>query len=410
MFKRRLFRILTIIGLAVLGLLGGLVAFASYASERRHDLALPAIAADRSPEGVARGAAIFHTTCEACHRAPTGERASGAPIHDAPAWLGTLHSGNLTSDRTAGIGALSDGLAARTIRYGVNRDGHWVPMPAYAMSDADLAAVLGFLRSDDPLFRPDARPAPRTRLSVAGRSLLFLAGVFTPPSRPASIAAPPKAASVDYGRYLAEGVYQCGDCHSPSFDSAKGQGEGAFAGGIELRNGAGETIYSPNISRDEAAGIGRWSRDQFAAAVRSGIRPDGSALGHPMPHFRGADDVEVDALLAFLRSFPPQATPVQGRSPAVAESPVAAGAQTTTRQTSEPQQNFERLGCVTCHGKGAPFEAKLAQASGKPVADVARWIRNPELYRPGTAMPTFASVLDEPSALALANWIQQGAR
>lgn len=400
MLKRRLFRILTITGLAALTLLVALVAFASAAAERRHDLPLPAVVADRSPEGVARGAAIFHTTCEACHRAPTGERASGAPLYDAPEWLGTLHSGNLTSDRTAGIGALSDALAARTIRFGISREGRWVPMPAYALSDADLAAVLGFLRSGDPLFRPDPQPAPRTQLSLAGRTVLFLAGVFTPPARPASINAPPKAPSVDYGRYLAEGVYQCGDCHSPSFDASKGQGSDAFAGGVELRNGAGETIYSPNISRDEAAGIGRWSRDQFALAVRDGLRPDGSALGYPMPHFRGADDLEIDALLAFLRSFPAQATPVEGRRPALAQS----------QASSAPQQNFERLGCVACHGKGAPFEAKLAQASGKPVADVARWIRNPELYRPGTAMPTFASVLDEPSALALASWIQQGAR
>ena len=38
---------------------------------------------------------------------------------------------------------------------------------------------------------------------------------------------------------------------------------------------------------------------------------------------------------------------------------------------------------------------------------IARWIRNPELYRPGTPMPTFASVLDENAALELANWLKR---
>jgi mono/diheme cytochrome c family protein len=401
MQKKRLLKVLAITGGAAVTLLGGLFAVAYHESEQPREAPVPAISADRSPEGVARGAAIFHATCEACHRAPGAERASGAPMREAPEWLGSLHSANITSDAAAGIGRLSDGLAARMIRYGVSRDGRWGPMPAYGLSDADLAAVLGFLRSDDPLFKPDPRPAPRTRLSLAGRAALFLAGTFTPPSRPASITAPPKAASLEYGRYLAEGVYQCGDCHTPGFDADKLHGPDAFIGGAELQNSAGKVVYSPNLTRDEATGIGRWSREQFAVAIRSGIRPDGSALGSPMPLFRGADDTEVDALLLYLRSFPARANAVPGQKPALAQA---------TPPSTNPQQAFERLGCATCHGKGAPFEAKLAQAAGKPASDVARWIRNPESFRPGTAMPSFASVLDEPSAVALAEWLQKTPR
>jgi len=406
MSMRKLLKILCAALALVLVAACGLTAYAVHASRRSLDVPFPKITADRSPEGLARGAVIFHATCEACHRAATADRASGAPIHDAPEWLGQLHSGNITSDRAAGIGSISDAVAARMIRYGVNRSGHWAPMPAYAMSDADLAAVLGFLRGDDPLFRPEPRPAPPSRLSVAGSVALFLGGALTPPSRPASIVAPARAPNESYGRYLAEGVYQCGDCHTPGFGADKLHGPDAYAGGAELKNAAGKLIYSPNLTRDLETGIGRWSREQFALAVRSGIRPDSTALSYPMLRFRGADELEIDALFAYLRSFPPRANQVPGRRAALAAN--GEGASSPAVHAS-PQRAFEQLGCVACHGKGAPYEAKLQQASSKPAAEVARWIRNPELYRPGTLMPTFASVLDEGAALELALWLQKGA-
>jgi mono/diheme cytochrome c family protein len=404
MLIRRLLRAAALLGGLIAAGIAGVAGYAYYASERTLDAPLPPITADQSAAGVARGAAIFHATCEACHRPPGGERASGAPLHDAPEWLGFMHSGNITADRAAGIGAVSDAHLARMIRYGVNRSGHWAPMPAYAMSDADLAAVLGFLRSDDRLFRPDARPAPRTRLSLAGRTVLFLAGAFTPPSRPASgIHAPPRAPTSEYGRYLAEGVYQCGDCHTPGFAADKIHGPDAYAGGTELKNSAGALVLAPNLTRDEHAGIGLWTRDEFALAVRSGIRPDGTALDYPMLRFRGADDLEIDALLAHLRSFAPRSTPVPGRRPAV-----RAGAERRAPARHRPEQAFTSLGCSGCHGKGALYETKLESALGKPAGAVASWIRNPERFMPGTVMPSFAAVLDEQAALDLAEWIQRG--
>lgn len=295
----------------------GVAAYAARAVAAPQNVPFPPLSADRSTDGVARGAVIFHATCEACHRSPTGERASGAPMLDAPDWFGTLHSSNLTADRKAGIGALDDASIARTIRYGVDRAGRWIPMPAYSLSDADLAAVIGFLRSSDPLFRPEPRPTPRSSLSLAGKTALFLAGVTKAPDRPArGVAAPARAPSVAYGRYLAESVYQCGDCHTPGFDSNKLHGPDAFAGGAEMKNAAGQLIVSPNLTKDPQAGIGRWTREQFALAIREGIRPDGRALGYPMPQFRGADSLEVDALFEYLRSFPARATPVrQGGAP-----------------------------------------------------------------------------------------------
>jgi len=115
-----------------------------------------------------------------------------------------------------------------------------------------------------------------------------------------------------------------------------------------------------------------------------------------MPRFRGADEIEIDALFAYLRAFPPRQNQMPGRHPALSQSSTQASERGLH---GEPKRAFDQLGCVGCHGKGAAYEAKLQQALGKPAAEVARWIRNPELYRPGTPMPTFASVLDENAAL-----------
>lgn len=324
-------------------------------------------------------------------------------MRDAPDWFGTLHSANITADRDAGIGALSDAVLARMIRYGVNRAGRWAPMPSYSLSDADLAAVIGFLRSDDPLFLPEPRRAPKSALSWTGSAVLFVSGLTQVPKRPAhGIVAPARAASVDYGRYLAESVYQCGDCHTPGFDSDKVHGPEAFAGGAEMKDVSGKLMLSPNLTKDERAGIGRWSRDQFARALRDGIRPDGRALGYPMPHFRGADELEVDALFAYLRSFPAKPNLIPGRVPALA------GAAVSLAGTRKPAERFAELGCSSCHGKGALYETRLLAAKEKPAEQLALWIRNPEKYLPGTIMPTFAPVLDEHGALELAEWIRHG--
>lgn len=420
MRMRLIIRMIAFTGTAVAAALFGLVLYAQRAVDQVFEIALPPLRADRTPSGVARGAAIFHATCEACHRAPDSNRASGAPIPDAPDWLGRFHSGNITSDEHAGIGRLSDGHVARMIRYGINRSGRWAPMPHYGMSDADLSAVMGFLRSDHQLFQPDPRRAPRTTLTLTGKVVLALTGALSPPRRPAiGIVAPPRAPTVAYGRYLAEGVYQCGDCHTPGFDPDKIHGPLAYAGGTEMKDAAGHVIYSPNLTRDNQAGIGLWSRDQFARAIRDGIRPDGAVLTYPMLRFRGADDVEVDALFAFLRSLPSQPAAVPGRVPAVTDTARPSGAAREASSQSQreaspagtrsstPEHLFERLGCVGCHGPGAVYERRLDAVRAKSTSELARFIRNPEVSFPGTVMPTFAPVLDEAGALTLATWLQR---
>jgi cytochrome c553 len=69
---------------------------------------------------------------------------------------------------------------------------------------------------------------------------------------------------------------------------------------------------------------------------------------------------------------------------------------------------FSRMGCPLCHAPGARYHERIVSAAGRSEQELVKWIRNPEKFVPGTTMPTYASLIDEPSALALARWIKSG--
>jgi mono/diheme cytochrome c family protein len=389
------------LGLGVLVLAaGGLVTYAAYAVGRTVNAPYPPIQADRSPEGVARGAQIFHSVCEACHRPPDSERAAGAPMHEVPGFLGSFYAPNITSHPVAGIGGLRDEQIARALRFGVDRHGKRGIM-GFAMGDADLAAVIGFLRSDHPLFAPDPRPSPRSKLSLIGKTVFLVTGLASVPERPAQgIPVPPRVANVEYGRYLATAVFDCVGCHTPGFSTDKQGQADAFAGGMEMRDPSGRDLRTPNLTPD-ASGLGTWSRDDFMRAMRTGVRSDGVAVRAPMPRFRHLDDVDLDALWMFLQALPPRRNAVPGQRPLAGHASVSAAI--------TGADSYAQLGCAGCHGPGARYHDHLRAAQGKDPAVLAQWIRHPEAFRPGTPMPTYAAVLDDDAALGLARWISEGA-
>ncbi len=298
--------------LAIPVLLLGAMAVIAARAGRPVTAPTPPIKADTSPEAVARGGAIFHSMCEGCHRAPGAERVSGNQMMEVPAFLGTFQAANITLHPTAGIGALKDEDIARIIRYGVSHDNRMTVMSGTAMADADIAAVIGFIRSGDPLFAPDPKQMPRTELSFPGKVLLTLAGALSVPERPASgIAVPPKTDKLAYGRYLAHDVFDCAGCHTPGFDMAKGEGPEAFSGGFEFQDPSGATVIAPNITFHDS-GIGKWSLQDFTVALQNGLRPNGAGvLRAPMPRFRGLQPEDLEALYEYIKSKPALPSKVQ---------------------------------------------------------------------------------------------------
>jgi mono/diheme cytochrome c family protein len=376
--------------------LAGMAALTVYRYGKLYDPPFPAIERSTSQGARARGRKLFMGSCAPCHLADDG-RAIGRTL-DFPAFFGNVHAANITRDPIGGVGAWTDRELARMIRTEIGRDGKFRPMPAAGpyLGDDDVAALLTFLRSDDPMLAPVATPAPRSDLSLAGK-VIFVWMLGIPIDTPTRIEIPPRGPTPEYGRYVAM-VGECWQCHTPGFDKSKLEKPGLYGGGFEFRDADGRTLYSSNLT-PHTTGLGgrRWTLEQFTAALRAGVTPDGRILRAPMPRFRYADDVEIAAVWAFLGTLAP--VDRSNRAGTAAEARVSG--------TTDPQLLWSELGCVACHGEKGQYREKIQAAAGKSVDQVARWIRHPEAEKPGTQMPTFASVVDEDRALLLAVWVQK---
>lgn len=104
------------------------------------------------------------------------------------------------------------------------------------------------------------------------------------------------------GAYLAR-ASGCVSCHTNNE-----AGGTALAGGAPLGTPFG-TFVPPNITPDPEHGIGRWTMDQFAVAVRQGVRPDGKAYYPAFTYqfYANFSDQDIADLWAALRTVPPVA-------------------------------------------------------------------------------------------------------
>lgn len=126
-----------------------------------------------------------------------------------------------------------------------------------------------------------------------------------------ALAAPMGSFAQDNQDLIAKGEYlaRAGDC--TACHTAPGQKP--FAGGYAFSMPMG-TIISSNITPSKQFGIGDWTEQQFARAVREGVRPDGSVLYPAMPYtaYGNITDDDMKALYAYFQSIPAvDAAPVQ---------------------------------------------------------------------------------------------------
>jgi hypothetical protein len=79
-----------------------------------------------------------------------------------------------------------------------------------------------------------------------------------------------------------------------------------FSGDIQPYTDLPGRIVAPNLTSDKQTGIGSWTDDQLARAIREGIGHDGRALFPmmPYPHFREMSDEDLASVIVFLRSLP----------------------------------------------------------------------------------------------------------
>ncbi|MEA3129816.1 MAG: hypothetical protein QOF46_1611 [Paraburkholderia sp.] len=126
------------------------------------------------------------------------------------------------------------------------------------------------------------------------------------PPRSPSVQAPTDQALIARGAYLAK-AGDCAGCHTAV------NGGAPYAGGLGMASPFG-TIISSNITPDPRDGIGRYTYEDFARALREGVAPGAKHLypAMPYPSFSRLTDDDVHALYAyFMHAVKPVARPNQ---------------------------------------------------------------------------------------------------
>ena len=191
----------------------------------------------------------------------------------------------------------------RTIRHGVTpqrRPMTLMPSRDYSrMTDADLAALVAYVRSLPPA--EGGAAVIREPLIVKA---LYAVGVIkddaeTIDHRARPEAPIPEGVTAEHGRYVA---FMCTGCHGDGFSGGKIPGtppDWPPAANLTPGSGSAMPVYD--------------NADKFGAMLRTGKRPDGSAVSAVMPFetLRMLNATDVGALYVYLRTLPPR--PAGGR-------------------------------------------------------------------------------------------------
>lgn len=241
----------------------------------------PSQAQPAAADAVKRGEYLFRAGgCVSCH---TDEKNKGPALAGGRALetpFGTFFSPNITPDKATGIGNWSDADFLRALKQGKRPDGAnyfpVFPYPTYTkMTDADALAIKAYLFSLPAVNRPNKPhdvgfPFSWRFLQTGWRVLFFSPGDWKADSS--------KPASWNRGGYLVEALAHCQECHTPRNKLGGLETAKAFSG---TKDGPeGQAV--PNITPDKDTGIGFWTREDLAKALKTGETPNYSELARSM--------------------------------------------------------------------------------------------------------------------------------
>lgn len=227
----------------------------------------------------ARGAYVARLGgCFACH---TDAKGGGAMLAGGPALktpFGDFYAPNITMHETDGIGAWTLHDFDRAMRSGVSPAGaHYYPAFPYghyaALKNQDIADLWAAFRTVPPV--AGTSPDHDLTFPFDYRALLrpWKTLFFDPSPLPDD---PARSAKWNRGRYLVEGLGHCSACHTPRTPLGGLQASAALRG---AKGYDGETI--PALT-STALGKAGYSTTDIAIALKTGITPQGDALGGSM--------------------------------------------------------------------------------------------------------------------------------
>jgi mono/diheme cytochrome c family protein len=229
-----------------------------------------------TPEQIAHGRYLARAAdCAACHTIAGGAPFAGGVKLASP--FGTFYGTNITPDRVHGIGTWSGAQFYKALHDGVAPDKHLYPAMPYTsyrmMSRADSDDIYAYLMAQKPAAVPNHEPELsfpfNMRFAVIFWNLLFLKDRLPDASVGTS-------AEWTRGRYLANALGHCAECHTPR--SVFGQMNGSKT----LQGSSLGRVVPPDITPAGLAARG-WSSGDLQTFFATGIAPQGSAFGEMHP-------------------------------------------------------------------------------------------------------------------------------
>ncbi|HEY3387478.1 MAG TPA: hypothetical protein VGK46_13260 [Saprospiraceae bacterium] len=321
MLKKILLALLVIIILAVLGF----YIYVQSSWDKTYDWPGPALKASTDSTIIAKGKYLVHgpAHCNSCHVSGFSDLVEsdkgkdialkgGVGFPMGP--LGTMYTRNLTSDAKTGLGRYTDEQIFRMMRHGIRPNGLAsmpVLMPFFNMADDDMVAIVSYLRS----LAPVENEVPENEWTFMGKAVRAMTSTFKPIEHPdAPATAPPMAATVERGEYLARYVTNCVGCHTKR-DIMTYEATGPeFAGGMEFEPWVGlhkflnadTTLWlrTPNITPDPGGVLAKYKTpEEFIARFRLGRAYAFSPMD--WGPFSRMTDEDLTAIWMFLNSLEP---------------------------------------------------------------------------------------------------------
>lgn len=251
------------------------------------------------------GALVFAAAgCASCHRAPESsgdERLVLAGGRAFPSDFGTFYAPNISSHPEAGIGDWSRDQFAIALTKGVSPEGtHYYPAFPYAaygkMTAQDVVDLYAFMQSlpesEAANVAHDVSFPYSMRRGVGLWKTLFTSNEFHLSDAHSS--------AVERGRYLAEALAHCTECHTPR-NKFGGLNRNRWLAGAPNPSGKGKI---PNVTPSALT----WSEGDLIDYFTSGFTPDydsaGGEMAEVIENLAVLPEEDRAALASYLKALP----------------------------------------------------------------------------------------------------------
>jgi mono/diheme cytochrome c family protein len=237
--------------------------------------------ANADDAAVKRGAYIFAgADCVSCH---TDVKHDGKPLAGGRALatpFGTFYGPNITPDPATGIGKWTEADFHRALRFGIAPGAEQLfpvfPFASFTgMTDQDISDLYAYLMAQPPVTRANTPHDVSFPFNLRAGVMLWRMLFFAPGPLQSD---PTQDGVWNRGKYLANAVAHCGECHTPRNFMGAMEKRLAFSGNPSGSDGQ----KVPNITSDPKDGIGKWSVEDIERVLETGQTPDFDYVGSGM--------------------------------------------------------------------------------------------------------------------------------